>query len=167
MLDKPSHSDINSLKLTQEQISVLNDIRYYLFAFHSIQEIASSEKAPTLSVVIPAFEKVINILRLFSHRKPYLRHVVNASLKKLEEYLEKMRDNPVYLISICMCYIHCDAKFRTDDDHSITVLNPSMKLKWAQENWTPNECDRVLQVVRAEVNRMCLELLVLGALMMT
>ncbi|KAJ3767345.1 hypothetical protein FB446DRAFT_600347, partial [Lentinula raphanica] len=48
----PKLSETAELFSTTE-LQVLDDIRNYLFTFHSIQELASAEKTPTLSIVLP------------------------------------------------------------------------------------------------------------------
>ncbi|KAH7876160.1 uncharacterized protein C8R40DRAFT_1043014, partial [Lentinula edodes] len=78
------------------ELQVLDDIREYLFAFHSIQELASAEKTPTLSIVLPLYEGLIEILGLMKSTLPNLSHVIDVSLEKLREYTNKARVTRIY-----------------------------------------------------------------------
>ncbi|KAJ3770231.1 hypothetical protein FB446DRAFT_808879, partial [Lentinula raphanica] len=77
-------------------LQVLNDIREYLFAFHSIQELASSEKTPTLSIVLPLYEGLVDILGSLKVSLRNLSHVIDVSLNKLREYINKARTTRIY-----------------------------------------------------------------------
>ncbi|KAJ4496040.1 hypothetical protein C8J55DRAFT_413443 [Lentinula edodes] len=79
---------------------VLNDIRKYLHAFHCVQEAASAEKTPTLAIVLPLYEELIEILKAMKMKLPNLSHVIDASLQKLFEYVNKARSTRVYALAM-------------------------------------------------------------------
>ncbi|KAJ3871964.1 ribonuclease H-like domain-containing protein, partial [Lentinula edodes] len=105
------------------ELQVLNDIREYLFAFHSIQELASAEKTPTLSIVLPLYEGLIEILGLMKSTLPNLSHVIDVSLEKLCEYTNKARVTRIYGLAM--------------------AINPTTKLDWVSDNWLRSEKDQV------------------------
>ncbi|KAJ3745198.1 hypothetical protein EV360DRAFT_57521 [Lentinula raphanica] len=81
---------------TSVELQVLDDIRSYLFAFHSVQELASAEKTPTLSIVLPLYEGLIEILGMMKSTLPNLSHIINVSLDKLHEYVDKAQVTNIY-----------------------------------------------------------------------
>ncbi|KAJ3911829.1 ribonuclease H-like domain-containing protein [Lentinula edodes] len=105
------------------ELQVLDDIREYLFAFHSIQELASAEKTPTLSIVLPLYEGLIEILGLMKSTLPNLSHVIDVSLEKLREYTNKARVTRIYGLAM--------------------AINPTTKLDWVSDNWLRSEKDQV------------------------
>ncbi|KAJ3752490.1 hypothetical protein EV360DRAFT_55111, partial [Lentinula raphanica] len=87
---------------TSVELQVLNDIRDFLYTFHSIQELASAEKTPTLSIVLPLYEGLIEILGLLKFSLPNLSHVIEISLEKLHEYIGKARLTHIYGLAMGM-----------------------------------------------------------------
>lgn len=65
-----------------------------------MQEIVSAEKTPTLSLVLPLYEKLIALLNKLKMQLPKLEHAISASLLKLEEYLAKSRQTKVYALAM-------------------------------------------------------------------
>ncbi|KAF8058973.1 hypothetical protein FPV67DRAFT_1391539, partial [Lyophyllum atratum] len=100
MLEKPKYADLQSVLLDDVQLRVLYDIRQFLYVFHTIQEVVSADKTPTLSVVLPLYEKLITMLRDLKRVTPNLGHVISASEEKLEEYLAKSRKTRVYILAM-------------------------------------------------------------------
>jgi hypothetical protein len=81
---------------------VLCDIREFLYVFHVVQELVSAEKTPTLSIVLPMYEKLIIMLSDLKKKTPELSHAISASISKLEEYLAKSRTSKIYSLAIGM-----------------------------------------------------------------
>lgn len=81
-------------------LQVLGDVRRFLFIPHVVQEIVSAEKTPTLSVVLPLYEKLIIMLRDLKRELPKLAHAISASISKLDEYLGLSRRTKVYALAI-------------------------------------------------------------------
>ncbi|KDR81152.1 hypothetical protein GALMADRAFT_61216 [Galerina marginata CBS 339.88] len=99
LLECPELSDITDL--TANQLQVLKDIRLFLNVFHTAQQIVSAEQTPTLSIVIPVYEHLIGMLEDLKRHVPNISHAIQASIGKLEEYLEKSRSNKVYVLAMC------------------------------------------------------------------
>lgn len=79
--------------LNNTELQVLSDIREFLRVPYTIQETLVAEYTPTLSLMFPAYETSISLLKAVKRKKPLLTHAVDASIGKLEEYLGKMRRN--------------------------------------------------------------------------
>ncbi|KAJ3865640.1 hypothetical protein EV359DRAFT_38334 [Lentinula novae-zelandiae] len=80
------------------------DIREYLYLFHSIQELASAEKTPTLSIVLPLYGGLIEMLGLMKSTLPNLAHIIEVSLRKLHEYVDKARGTQIYALAMGKSY---------------------------------------------------------------
>jgi hypothetical protein len=78
----------------------------FLNVFHSAQQIVSAEKTPTLSIVIPIYEKLITMLSNLKRHLPNLKHAISASIDKLEEYMGKARSTKMYVLAMCMSFYH-------------------------------------------------------------
>jgi len=100
LLRKAEHSDISDYALSDIQLQVLDDIRTFLNVFHSAQQIASAEKTPTLSIVIPVYEKLIEMLQNLKQHLPNLSHAIAASISKLQEYMDKARSTKAYVLAM-------------------------------------------------------------------
>ena len=91
--------------LDELQLRILKDIRFFLYVFHVVQEIASAEKPPTLTLVLPLFETLRANLDNLEKTLPNLSHVIQASKAKLQDYIDTVRRNPVYSIATCRCFM--------------------------------------------------------------
>ncbi len=81
---------------------MLADIRQFLSLPHAVQELVSGEKTPTLSIVLPAYERLIYLFGLLSKKLPKLAHAIQASIKKLDKYLAKTRKTRIYALAMGM-----------------------------------------------------------------
>lgn len=81
-------------------LRVLQDIRRFLEIFHLVQEIVSAEKTPTLSVVLPLYEKLIVMLNDLAKELGEISHAIKASVEKLEEYLAVSRCTKIYSLAM-------------------------------------------------------------------
>ena len=79
-LNAQKQKDIQKHRLDEMQLRVLNDIREFLYVFHCIQELLSYNKTPTLSLSIPMYESLIELLRALRKSLQTLEHAINASL---------------------------------------------------------------------------------------
>lgn len=68
--------------------------------FHAVQELVSAEKTPTLSIVLPMYEKLITLLQSLKLCLPKLSHAISASISKLTEYLQLSQCMRVYALAI-------------------------------------------------------------------
>jgi hypothetical protein len=76
----------------------------FLNVFHSAQQIVSAEKTPTLSIVIPIYEKLITMLTNLKRHLTNLKHAISASIDKLEEYTTKARSTKMYVLATCASF---------------------------------------------------------------
>jgi hypothetical protein len=61
----------------------------------------SSEKTPTLSGTIPAFEGVIRMLEQLQNSNNTTFHIIDAGIRKLKEYQTTTAHSPAYMLAIC------------------------------------------------------------------
>ncbi|CAA7265591.1 unnamed protein product [Cyclocybe aegerita] len=94
------NDDLAIYSFTETEKAVLIDIRQFLYVFHTVQELVSAEKTPTLSVVLLMYEKLIGILQDMSKSMPKLSHAIQASVAKLEEYLAKSCKTRIYHLAM-------------------------------------------------------------------
>lgn len=76
------------------------DIRRFLFIPHTVQELVSAEKTPTLSIVLPVYERLIIMLKNLRQELPQLAHAITASINKLEEYLAISQRTKIYALAM-------------------------------------------------------------------
>ncbi|KII92966.1 hypothetical protein PLICRDRAFT_70282, partial [Plicaturopsis crispa FD-325 SS-3] len=91
---------ISHRQLSVKEREVLHDIRQFLHAPHLVQELVSGQKTPTLSLVLPMYEELIDVLRELSEDLPRISHAINASILKLEQYLGKTRSTRIYALAM-------------------------------------------------------------------
>ncbi|KAJ7039416.1 hypothetical protein C8F04DRAFT_898191, partial [Mycena alexandri] len=65
-----------------------------------VEELVSAEKTPTLSIVLPLYERLIIMLRNLKRQLPKLGHAISAAIHKLEEYLGLSRRAPIYALAM-------------------------------------------------------------------
>ncbi|KAJ7794074.1 hypothetical protein B0H14DRAFT_2220719, partial [Mycena olivaceomarginata] len=99
-LNAPEQEDIAHHSFDAMTLRVLQDIRRFLEIFHLVQEIVSAEKTPTLSVVLPLYEKLIVILNDLAKELGEISHAIKASVEKLEEYLAVSRRTKIYSLAM-------------------------------------------------------------------
>ncbi|KAI5828857.1 hypothetical protein K523DRAFT_243539, partial [Schizophyllum commune Tattone D] len=82
-----------------------------------------AQKTPTLSVVLPLYAELIETLEAYKQQPGLKRiaHVYQASIDKLNEYLDKARTNRVYALAM--------------------AINPTIKFRWLREHTTREEFD--------------------------
>ncbi|KAJ7617525.1 hypothetical protein DFH06DRAFT_1012501 [Mycena polygramma] len=99
-LDDPAQDEISWHRLSPMTLKVLQDIRRLLQIPHVVQEIVSAEKTPTLSVVLPMYEKLILMLKDLRRELDELSIGIDAMIRKLEEYLNMSRRTKVYSLAM-------------------------------------------------------------------
>ncbi|KAJ7667875.1 ribonuclease H-like domain-containing protein [Mycena polygramma] len=112
-------------------LRVLQDIRRFLEVFHVVQEIVSAEKTPTLSIVLPMYEKLIIMLNDLAKDLDVISHAIKASVDKLEEYLSLSRRTKIYTLAM--------------------VLNPTIKLAWIRKHWNTGDYIAAKDSLRASM----------------
>lgn len=94
--------EIAYLALGDVEVIVLNDIRQFLHVPHTVQEIVSADKTPTLSLVLPMYEKLIVMLNNLKQKLPKLAHAISSTVNKLDEFLGKSRETKIYILAMGM-----------------------------------------------------------------
>jgi hypothetical protein len=117
-LMKPKHHDISHHALSDIALRVLDDIRTFLRVPHIVQEIVSAEKTPTLSIVLPIYEKLIVMLSNLRAQLPEIAHAINASIEKLEQYLGYSRRTKIYGLAMGSYFLACCSLLSIEDSCS-------------------------------------------------
>ncbi|KAF5370272.1 hypothetical protein D9758_006873 [Tetrapyrgos nigripes] len=137
----PENDEIHSLLLKDSELLVLNDIRLYLKAFHVIQEAVSGERTPTLSFVLPLYERLVSNLKKLRIILPNLSHMIDSSLDKIYEYVDKARSTHIYAFAL--------------------VINPASKLTWIEDQWSEQDASNakaaIINVMTEHRTLMCHE----------
>jgi hypothetical protein len=102
LLRRHKYREISYLALNRKQLQVLSHIRLFLQVAHAVQEVVSAEKTPTLSVVLPLYEDLIDMLKNMKNHLPLLSHSIKVSLAKLREYLKLSRKSFAYILAMGM-----------------------------------------------------------------
>ncbi|KAJ2994371.1 hypothetical protein NUW54_g7561 [Trametes sanguinea] len=82
-------------------------------------DLLSAEQTPTASMVLPAYEELLELLGLARLKYPKIGHAIDASKSVLEQYMRYTRQNRVYALAM--------------------IINPSVKLSWLEKHWDPEE----------------------------
>ncbi|PVF98996.1 hypothetical protein CPB86DRAFT_704104, partial [Serendipita vermifera] len=107
-LARTNHRDLLfTYRLGEVELEVLREIRQILLLFHSIQELLSSERTPTLAVALPAYEYCLATLAKVIDDEifPHLNHALRAAAQKLGKYVELARKNRIYGMSMCKYHL--------------------------------------------------------------
>ncbi|KAF5309470.1 hypothetical protein D9619_012446 [Psilocybe cf. subviscida] len=110
------NDDLAHFAFSEIELQVASDIRRFLLVFRRVQQCVSAEKTPTLSIVLPTYEKAITMLKDLRFSPPKLTSAINESITKPEEYLAISRKTKIYVLAM--------------------LLNPGYKLKWIDDNWS-------------------------------
>ncbi|KAI0658860.1 hypothetical protein C8Q70DRAFT_916815 [Cubamyces menziesii] len=92
--------DIEQYLLEDAELSALHDIREFLYLPHLVQELLSSEQTPTASQALPAYERLLRMLKLAKVKHPKISHAICASVTALEKYMQKTRQTRVYALAM-------------------------------------------------------------------
>lgn len=104
-LYKDHNEHLLDARLDTTQLKVLDEIRQFLAIPHAIQELVSAERTPTLPVALPAYEKLIRLLKLLKSKLPNIAHGIDAAIEKLDTYLAKTRRTRVYALALSKPFI--------------------------------------------------------------
>ncbi|OJT10844.1 hypothetical protein TRAPUB_12620 [Trametes pubescens] len=118
-MKKPNYEELACHLLSEKELDVLVDIRGFLLIPHRVQELLSADQTPTASMTLPAYEELLELLKLARDKYSKIVHGIEASISVLEQYLRYTRQTRVYALAM--------------------VINPSVKLKWLEKNWTAEE----------------------------
>ncbi|KAG2744443.1 hypothetical protein P692DRAFT_201721841 [Suillus brevipes Sb2] len=126
------NADISDLSMDAKDTDVLRDIHQIIEVPHVAQELLSSERTPTLSMALPAYE-VLNMQWTQLRSTIWeLSHYIDVGLDKLKQYINEGRKTRIYALSM--------------------IVNPSIKLDWLKEHWEAEDVENarewMLQAVR-------------------
>ncbi|ESK86346.1 hATC-domain-containing protein, partial [Moniliophthora roreri MCA 2997] len=112
--------------LIKYEWKVLEICEPVLRAPHAFQHVLSKEETPCLTYTIPSFHAVINKWEDLQVKHLKLAEIIQEGINKLTDYLDKVKDVPVYFLSM--------------------IINPDMKMRWI--NRKIPECKReILQTL--------------------
>ncbi|KAJ2973106.1 hypothetical protein NUW54_g12126 [Trametes sanguinea] len=111
-----SRADISHVALTDAELDVLKQIYQVLEVAHDAQQLVSSERTPSLSIALPAYELVLVAWKQLRLDLPHLRHYIDRGIEKIQEYVYKSRKSRIYALAI--------------------ALNPAFKLEWIRQHWS-------------------------------
>lgn len=97
-----SASTISKVSLEPHELDTLQDIHDVLEIFHSCQELLSSERTPTVSMVLPAFDELLKSLQAAQENHPELKHFIGVAISKIQDYLDKARKTRIYSLAMGM-----------------------------------------------------------------
>jgi hypothetical protein len=113
------------LALTETEIQLLVDIRHVLQVFHCVQELVSAEKTPTLSTVLPMYERLITMLTELLKAMPQLAFAIDAGINKLREYLNYSQNTRMYILAMGRHFFFVVNTLLTLDNHLQSSILPS------------------------------------------
>lgn len=100
------NDDLAHFAFSEIELQVTSDICCFLLVFRRVQQCVSAEKMPTLSIVLPTYEKAITMLKDLRFSLPKLAGAINESIMKLEEYLAISRKTKIYVLAMCMFFLN-------------------------------------------------------------
>jgi hypothetical protein len=135
--------------LEEIELRLLMEIRQILLLFHSVQELLSSERTPTLAVALPAYEYCMTALSCVIEQNiyPHLNHALHSSFNKLEKYVEIARKSRIYGMSMCKCSLSATSFAHKCD----LVINPSCKKEGMKKHWPEDDIETCIDAVRTAV----------------
>jgi hypothetical protein len=99
-IERDENQELRVYALSKAEENLLSQIHDFLLAAHSVQEIVSVEKTPTLPYVLPQYEKLLQSFHLLRLRYPLIAHAIDVSIAKLEPYIKKARATRAYHIAV-------------------------------------------------------------------
>lgn len=110
-MKKPDYDELAHHLLSEKELDVLTDIRGFLLIPHRVQELLSGDQTPTASMVLPAYEELLDLLKLARSKYPKIAHAIDASVSVLEQYLRYTRQTRVYALAMgtySQCGLSCE-----------------------------------------------------------
>lgn len=65
-----------------------------------MQEVAASQKTPTLAIVLPIYDELLATLEILMYKAPGLSIAIAASMLKLRYYVNRSRKSPAYILAL-------------------------------------------------------------------
>lgn len=117
--------------VSHKQYEILQDLSAVLSVLHHAQQLLSAERTPTIALALPVYEAIIQALRRLRSVFPELEHAITPGISKIEDYVEKTRDVPVYALAM--------------------AINPALKFEWMRKHWSALERERAVIAVKDRV----------------
>ncbi|KAG1731187.1 uncharacterized protein EDB91DRAFT_1058878, partial [Suillus paluster] len=121
-LQEIQNADIAHLSMDSKDIDVLCDIHQIIEVPHAAQELLASERTPTLSMALPAYELLLTKWTELKGTIWELAHYIGIGLDKLTNYIHQGRKTRIYALAM--------------------IINPSLKLEWMKAHWGENDVRR-------------------------
>ncbi|KEP45315.1 putative transposase, partial [Rhizoctonia solani 123E] len=118
--------------ITHAQYETVQDLLTVLSIGYNAQELLSAEKTPTLSLVFPLFESIIQNWKQLADTIPELRHAISCGIKKIYDYMGRANKVPAHTIAM--------------------FLNPMFKMDWFYSKWEHEDAERAVSIIKTEVS---------------
>ncbi|EIW65092.1 uncharacterized protein TRAVEDRAFT_33747 [Trametes versicolor FP-101664 SS1] len=105
-MKKPDYEELAHHLLSEKELDVLADVRGFLLIPHRVQELLSAEQTPTASMTLPAYEELLELLKLARSKYSKIAHGIEASISVLEQYLRYTRQTRVYALAMGMSTLY-------------------------------------------------------------
>uniref|UniRef100_A0A0W0FNI4 Uncharacterized protein n=1 Tax=Moniliophthora roreri TaxID=221103 RepID=A0A0W0FNI4_MONRR len=99
-LDQNHGQDIAPHILNKYEWMAVEVCEHILGVPHAFQHVLSIEETPCLAFTIPAFHAVIDNWQVLQDNDPDFYAIIKQGIKKLDDYLEHIRDVPAYFLSM-------------------------------------------------------------------
>lgn len=99
------NADISDLSMDAKDIDVLRDIHQVIEVPHVAHQLLSSERTPTLSMALPAYEVLTRQWTQLRSTIWELSHYIEVGLDKLNQYINEGRKTRIYALSMGMFQI--------------------------------------------------------------
>ncbi len=149
LLSKAKHKDLASFGLDDDKLLVLNDVRAWLKIMHTGQELLAAHKTPTLPLLLPVYEEMVNMLRDAILVHSGIQHAVSASVDKLLEYIRKCRKSRLY--TFAMGTYSKQVQIVHICSYCQKVINPISKFEWLKKHWETEDYESARSAVKQTV----------------
>jgi hypothetical protein len=96
------NADIADLSMDVKDTDVLRDIHQIIEVPRMAREILSSERTPTMSMTLPAYELLTSKWTQLQSTIWELSHYIGVGLDKLRQYINEGRKTCIYALSMSM-----------------------------------------------------------------
>lgn len=123
---------LSPFAISHKDFEVLRDILTVLNVAHRTQELLSFDKTPTLAYAFPLYHGLIKQWKKLRAAMPALSYSIGAGVTKIEEYLDKAKSSPAYVLAM--------------------ALNPSIRYSWIEQNWSLDDAKKAKELVKKHVS---------------
>ena len=94
----------------------------------------STEKTPVLSLVIPAFEELMEQWKEIAAFIPHCAPLIKIGLIWADKYNERMGATNAYAVAMCQSG-ELFTMFDISQTHNFIVIDPAIRMSWVQTHW--------------------------------